>query len=224
LKNLRDKAEDRNEDEFYFGMMSRQGPGSRLQGGRHWKGTVSGDRGSKVMDMDTVRLLKTQDRGYVRTMRQVTTKKVERLEQQLVMTRGMDHLDDDEEGGEDFDDDDDDFMFDLPSKPTKAPRKIVFLDDEEEREDALDQAEEEKDKQLAKPKPAAEEAEEGEETEQEKSLRRLRRELERERKKLKVLTDVEQQLEEQKTKMAKTATSGGETRRGQKIKVRTRKR
>ncbi|KAM0309542.1 hypothetical protein ACHAPQ_012566, partial [Fusarium lateritium] len=52
LKNLRDKASERNEDEFYFGMMSRNGPGSRIQDGKRWSGTVHGDRGNKVMDVD----------------------------------------------------------------------------------------------------------------------------------------------------------------------------
>lgn len=232
LKHLRDKAEDRNEDEFYFGMMSRKGPGSRATDGKHWKGTVSGDRGNKAMDMETVRLLKTQDIAYIRTMRQVTAKKVAKLQEQVVLTRGLDRLDeeDDDEGDDDMDDDDDD-MFDLgPSKP-KAPRKIVFVDDEDEREDVMEEAEEETDRRAAKAEAEAAkkkteqaEGDEEEEAEQEKNLRRLRRRLEGEKKRLQALTEAERELEIQKAKMAKTATSGGETRRGQKIKVRTRKR
>ncbi|KAL6413225.1 cgi-94 protein [Ilyonectria robusta] len=105
LKALREKASERNEDEFYFGMLSRKGPGSRIMDGRRWTGTVEGDQ--------------------------------------------------------------------------------------------LERA---------------------------KALRRLRRQLELAQKKLKALSDVESALEVQRAKMAKTATSGGQTRKGKKIMVRTRKR
>lgn len=205
-------------------MMSRTGPGQRVTQGKSWNGRVQGDRGNAAMDVDTVRLLKTQDIGYVRTMRQVTRKEVARLEQQVVMTRGLHRLDDeDDDEDNEFDDDDDD-IFDLPVKP-KPARKIVFMDDEEERNEALDQGDEDADEDgdfeglKDKPKGA-----EGEEDEQAQNFRRLRRELDNARRKLQVLTDAERQLEIQKAKMAKTATSGGETRRGHKIKVRTRKR
>ncbi|GKU05052.1 u3 snornp-associated protein utp11 [Fusarium langsethiae] len=220
LKNLRDKAAERNEDEFYFGMMSRKGPGSRVKDGKTWSGTVQGDRGNKVMDVETVRLLKTQDLGYVRTMRQVVAKEVAKLEEQVVLTRGFDKLDEDE----DEDDQDSDSEFDFataPSKP-KAPRKIVFMDDEEQREetlqDHLDLEDEDEDDKKEEPK------EGDEEFERAKALRRLRRQLENARRKLKVLTDAEGELEIQRAKMAKTATSGGTTRKGKKIMVRTRKR
>ncbi|KAG8668419.1 hypothetical protein FPOAC2_07704 [Fusarium poae] len=213
LKNLRDKASERNEDEFYFGMMSRKGPGSKLKDGKSWSGKVQGDRGNKVMDVETVRLLKTQDLGYVRTMRQVVAKEVAKLEEQVVLTRGFDKLDEDEDQDQDSDSE-----FDFATAP-KAPRKIVFADDEEQREqtlqDHLDLEDEEE----------KEEKKEGdEEFERAKALRRLRRQLENARKKLKVLTDAEGELEIQKAKMAKTATSGGTTRKGKKIMVRTRKR
>ncbi|KAM0233240.1 hypothetical protein ACHAPO_007319 [Fusarium lateritium] len=216
LKNLRDKASERNEDEFYFGMMSRKGPGSKLKDGKTWSGKVQGDRGNKVMDVETVRLLKTQDLGYVRTMRQVVAKEVAKLEEQVVLTRGFDKLDEDED-----EDQDSDSEFDFATAP-KAPRKIVFADDEEQREQTLQDHldlndEEEKDEKK--------DMKEGdEEFERAKALRRLRRQLENARKKLKVLTDAEGELEIQKAKMAKTATSGGTTRKGKKIMVRTRKR
>ncbi|KAM5355108.1 hypothetical protein ACJ41O_001754 [Fusarium nematophilum] len=220
LKALRDKASERNEDEFYFGMMSRKGPGSRIKDGKRWSGTVEGDRGNRAMDVDTVRLLKTQDIGYVRTMRQVVSKEVARLEEQVVLTRGFDKLDEDEEE-DDEDDDDDEFDFSAPLKP-KAPRKIVFMDDEEQREETIqDQLDEDDADEASEGK---DEKKEGEVTERAKSLRRIRRQLENARKKLKVLTDVEGELEIQRAKMAKTATSGGTTRKGKKIMVRTRKR
>ncbi|CCT64900.1 related to cgi-94 protein [Fusarium fujikuroi] len=221
LKNLKEKAAERNEDEFYFGMMSRKGPGSRIQDGKRWSGTVEGDRGNKAMDVETVRLLKTQDIGYIRTMRQVVAKEVARLEEQVVLTRGFDKLDEDEDDADEGSDSEFDFAT-APSRP-KAPRKIVFMDDEEQREETILDLEDEED---------ADKTFEGfdddkkkeEDFERAKALRRLRRQLENARKKLKALTDAEGELEIQRAKMAKTATSGGTTRKGKKIMVRTRKR
>jgi U3 small nucleolar RNA-associated protein 11 len=59
LKSLRQKAADRNEDDFDVGMLSRAGPGNRLSNGRSWTGTIDGDRGNAAMSMEAVRLLKT---------------------------------------------------------------------------------------------------------------------------------------------------------------------
>jgi U3 small nucleolar RNA-associated protein 11 len=59
LTRLRQKATDRNKDEFYFAMNKE-----RTVQGVHVK-----DRGNASMPMDMVKLLKTQDEGYVRTMR-----------------------------------------------------------------------------------------------------------------------------------------------------------
>ncbi|KAF9771334.1 hypothetical protein IL306_011031 [Fusarium sp. DS 682] len=223
LKNLKEKAAERNEDEFYFGMMSRKGPGSRIQDGKRWSGTVEGDRGNKAMDVETVRLLKTQDIGYIRTMRQVVAKEVARLEEQVVLTRGFDKLDEDEEE-EDGSDSEFDFAT-APSKP-KAPRKIVFMDDEEQREETIqDHLDLEDEDDADKTFEGFDDDEKKDaEFERAKALRRLRRQLENARKKLKALTDAEGELEIQRAKMAKTATSGGTTRKGKKIMVRTRKR
>ncbi|KAL2675634.1 hypothetical protein Neosp_011824 [[Neocosmospora] mangrovei] len=224
LKALRDKAAERNEDEFYFGMLSRKGPGNRVKDGKKWSGTVQGDRGNKVLDVDTVRLLKTQDIGYIRTMRQVVAKEVAKLEEQVVLTRGFDKLDEDEEEQEDDDDSEFDFAT-APSKP-KAPRKIVFMDDEEQRENAILQKMEDDDEDAADKTFEGFDDEEKEEADLQraKSLRRLQLQLENARKKLNTLKTAEEELEIQRAKMAKTATSGGTTRKGKKIMVRTRKR
>ncbi|GAB0132802.1 Small subunit (SSU) processome component [Epichloe bromicola] len=228
LKSLRQKASERNEDEFYFGMMSRKGPGSRIKNGKSWTGTVEGDRGNKAMSVDTVRLLKTQDMGYIRTMRQVVAKEIARLEQQVVLTRGLDHLDHDEddegEGGGNADSGDD---MPKPSKP-KAARKIVFLDDEEEREATMlekleaerEDNEEEEDASADK----RDKDQDEEEFERARNVRRLRRRLANAKSKLKAFNDAEAALDVQRAKMAKTATSGGHTRRGKKLMVRARKR
>ncbi|KAL5607126.1 hypothetical protein FOBRF1_007623 [Fusarium oxysporum] len=221
LKNLKEKAAERNEDEFYFGMMSRKGPGSKIQDGKRWSGTVEGDRGNKAMDVETVRLLKTQDIGYIRTMRQVVAKEVARLEEQVVLTRGFDKLDEDE----DDEDEGSDSEFDFATAPSrsKEPRKIVFMDDEEQREETILDLEDEDD--ADKTFEGFDDDKKNEaEFERAKALRRLRRQLENARKKLKALTDAEGELEIQRAKMAKTATSGGNTRKGKKIMVRTRKR
>ncbi|KAK3180467.1 hypothetical protein K4F52_008195 [Lecanicillium sp. MT-2017a] len=224
LKSLRQKATERNEDEFYFGMMSRKGPGARIKAGKRWSGTVEGDRGNKGMDVDTVRLLKTQDIGYVRTMKQIAVKEVGKLEEQVILTRGLNHLDDDDAEDDDddgFDDSDEEDM-PMPAKP-RAPRKIVFADNEDERESAMheqldreEEAEEEDER--------ADEARDAAEAERVKSVGKLKRRLEQARRKLKALTEAEQELEIQQAKMAKTATSGGQSRRGKKLMVRARKR
>ncbi|KAF4954429.1 hypothetical protein FGADI_5295 [Fusarium gaditjirri] len=220
LKNLKDKAAERNEDEFYFGMMSRKGPGSKIQDGKRWRGTVEGDRGNKAMDVETVRLLKTQDIGYIRTMRQVVAKEVARLEEQVVLTRGFDKLDEDEDDEDEGSDSEFDFAT-APSRP-KAPRKIVFMDDEVQREETILDLEDADD--ADKTNEELDDDKKEAEFERAKALRRLRRQLENAQKKLKALTDAEGELEIQRAKMAKTATSGGTTRKGKKIMVRTRKR
>jgi U3 small nucleolar RNA-associated protein 11 len=86
LKALRAKALDKNPDEFYFGMMSRKGPSTM---GKNRTGTVDGDRGNQVLSQDAVRLFKTQDLGYVRTMRNKALKEVEELEKRTVGIKGQ---------------------------------------------------------------------------------------------------------------------------------------
>ncbi|KAI9885862.1 MAG: trifunctional histidinol dehydrogenase [Watsoniomyces obsoletus] len=71
LKHLRQKASDRNPDEFYFGMINTQ---------MAKDGTKIGDRGNKSLEMDVVRLLKTQDVGYLRVVIDRTRKDLEALE------------------------------------------------------------------------------------------------------------------------------------------------
>ncbi|KAG6107722.1 Small subunit (SSU) processome component [Claviceps humidiphila] len=231
LKSLRQKAADRNEDEFYFGMMSRKGPGSRIQNGKRWDGTVEGDRGNKSLSVETVRLLKTQDIGYIRTMRQVLVKEIARLEQQVVLTRGLDRLDDDNDDDDGADDDDNDLSDeDMPmaSRP-KAARKIVFLDDEEERQGTMlerleaEQEDHEEEENHASDGGKDQERDD-EEFERAKNLRRLKRQLANAKMKVQAFNDAEAALDVQRAKMAKTATSGGQSRRGKKLFVRARKR
>lgn len=195
LKSLREKAAERNDDEFYFGMMSRSGPGSALTRKNTFTGAVEGDRGNRAMDVDVVRLLKTQDLGYLRTVRNVARREREGLEERWVLAGGHELGDEDEDG-----------------ETGGRVKKIVFCEGEGEREAVV---EEDGDK-----------GEEGDKEEEKKAknLERLRVKLLNARKRVKALAEAEYQLELQQAKMAKTATSGGYTKGGHKIKVRERKR
>jgi U3 small nucleolar RNA-associated protein 11 len=59
IRRLRQKAADRNKDEFYFSMVRE-----KTKGGVHSK-----DRGNASLPVDVVKVLKTQDENYLRTMR-----------------------------------------------------------------------------------------------------------------------------------------------------------
>ncbi|RYO91153.1 hypothetical protein DL764_008321 [Monosporascus ibericus] len=243
LKALKRKAADRNEDEFYFGMLSRAGPSTVVSKGKRWTGTVDGDRGNRPMDVETVRLLKTQDMGYLRTQRTLALKEVKSLEERVVLLgASLDPAADGEWEDED-DDDDDDMMLDglddeiapPPSKKmkktaeTSKPKKIVFAEDADEREDMMEELEaatkEDEDDHLKGDKKKEKKDPERLRAEQrQRLLEKLRRRLQNARKKLGALARAENQLEVQRASMAKTATVGGVRKSGKKIKVRERKR
>jgi U3 small nucleolar RNA-associated protein 11 len=213
LKSLRQKAADRNEDEFYFGMLSRRGPGSTLTRTRKsFTGAVDGDRGNKAMDMETVRLLKTQDVGYLRTMRNVVAKEVKELQERVVLAGGA-------EGQEELDSEDD-----APAKRKNGAKKIVFLEDEAEREQILEEKIEEEEDEDEDMFDDEDEEEDEEAVRKERHLEKLRKRLQNSQKKLGALDQAEYELELQRARMAKTATYGGITKSGKKIKIRERKR
>lgn len=56
IKKLREKAAFRNKDEFYYGMVKGKTKG----------GVAVQDRGNEALSVDVVKLLKTQDLGYVK--------------------------------------------------------------------------------------------------------------------------------------------------------------
>lgn len=197
----------------------------KLAGGKKWTGTVAGDRGNKALDIDTVRLLKTQDLGYLRTMRNVVSKEVKELEEKAVIAGAFAGIGmhEDSIGEDDFDSEDEALH---GSKPQSKPKKIIFADSVEELDEKLPEAEQEdddvdmsdddferfekeKDPQMLK---------------REENAERLRRKLQNAKKKLKALTDAENELEMQRARMAKTATVGAIAKNGKKIKVRERKR
>lgn len=104
LKLLSEKARDRNPDEFSFKMMS-----SKVDK----QGKKVTDRGNPVLSQDVVKLLKTQDAGYIRTMLQMVRKEREELEQKLVVEEGEVRAVKD-------------------GKHTKQGRHRVYVDDEQE--------------------------------------------------------------------------------------------
>ncbi|KAF8640640.1 hypothetical protein AX17_000297 [Amanita inopinata Kibby_2008] len=74
LTRLRQKAAERNKDEFYFSMVKE-----KTKGGVHIK-----DRGNAALPTDIVKVLKTQDENYVRTMRMAGLKKIDSLKRRLM--------------------------------------------------------------------------------------------------------------------------------------------
>ncbi|KAK7985351.1 hypothetical protein PG996_005408 [Apiospora saccharicola] len=226
LKSLKRKAEDKNEDEFYHGMISRAGPSTWASKGKRWTGTVDGDRGNKALPMDVVRLMKTQDMGYLRTMRNVAGKDVKALEERVIGMGGsldprvLEEKDDDSE--DDWEDED---------GPATKPKKIVFADAVADREDKIlaemekEEAERQKQDEMKISSDGEEENPQTLRAEQrQRMLLKLHRRLQTARKKLQTLSTAENELELQRARMAKTSTIGGVTKSGKKFKVRERKR
>ncbi|KAF2107533.1 U3 snoRNP-associated protein-like protein Utp11 [Lophiotrema nucula] len=90
LKILKAKAKDRNPDEFSFAMMSSQVDSA---------GRKVADRGNKPLSMDVVKLLKTQDAAYIRTMLQMVRKERKELEERILLAdEDVKTLGDDDEG------------------------------------------------------------------------------------------------------------------------------
>ncbi|KAN0068659.1 Small-subunit processome [Elaphomyces granulatus] len=79
LQRLREKARDRNPDEFAFGMLSER---NRTQG-RH------GAREATALSHDAIKLLKTQDAGYLRVVGERVRRQVKRLEEDVNLQEGM---------------------------------------------------------------------------------------------------------------------------------------
>ena len=98
LGQLSNKAKERNPDEFAFGMMSAE----KGTAGKHGKGG-----NEALLSHDAVKLLKTQDSGYLRTVSNRGRREVEILEQQVRLSEAL------KEDG-----------------TSKAGKKIVFVDDE----------------------------------------------------------------------------------------------
>jgi U3 small nucleolar RNA-associated protein 11 len=91
VAQLRKQAANRNPDEFYFGMLREATVGGiatkRRRGGD--SGGGSGDAGARpeVLTADLLRVLKTQDAGYVRALQGAEERRVERMRASLQGTR-----------------------------------------------------------------------------------------------------------------------------------------
>ena len=73
LQRLRQKAADKNQDEFYTGMI-----GKKTQKGVHIE-----SRGNQALENDVVALLKTQDAGYLRKQLNTERKKHDALVEEI---------------------------------------------------------------------------------------------------------------------------------------------
>lgn len=128
LKRLEEKVRDRNPDEFAFGMMSS---GSN-RAGKHGAANRASAAG---MSHDAVKLLKTQDAGYLRTVGERVRRQLEKLEQEVRLQDGLQEIfggKEKEDDGEMDEDEDDEFGFDFGDEDVKKPRKMVFADDQVE--------------------------------------------------------------------------------------------
>lgn len=198
---------EKNPDEFYFGMMSQKGPSTS---GKNRTGTVNGDKGNQVLSQDAVRLFKTQDLGYVRTMRNRAAKEVETLKMQSVGIHGdgrrVVYVDDMDEQVERFEQGQDEDYSDSDSENMEDP-------EDESAKKATS----------ASVTPADLEA---------KRLRRLQQKeadkiegrLAVAQERLEALTQAEKALDLQRAKMNKAPAVGGVNKQGVKFKVRERKR
>lgn len=107
------------------------------QQGKHGRGTIGRDSATaRGLSHEAIKLLKTQDKGYLRTVGERTRREIERLEREVQLQNGMSESLGEkplmEEQAHDeferFDDDLDGLDFDAPPQP-KRPRKVVFADD-----------------------------------------------------------------------------------------------
>ncbi|WOO80664.1 U3 small nucleolar RNA-associated protein 11 [Vanrija pseudolonga] len=73
IKKLREKAAFRNKDEFYWGMIK----------GKTDNGVAIANRGNEALSVDVVKLLKTQDVGYIKVQIAQDEKKILKLRAQL---------------------------------------------------------------------------------------------------------------------------------------------
>ncbi|KAB8229820.1 hypothetical protein ETB97_005449 [Aspergillus alliaceus] len=133
LKRLEEKVRNRNPDEFAFGMMSSHSQ----KAGKHGTATRESAAG---LSHDAIKLLKTQDAGYLRTTGERIRRQIEKLEQEIRLQEGVSQVLGGNKGGEKKksrarDDDDDDFDFDFDEEEEEEeikPKKMVFVDDKRE--------------------------------------------------------------------------------------------
>ncbi|KAJ7361511.1 u3 small nucleolar RNA-associated protein 11 [Mycena albidolilacea] len=129
LTRLKQKVAERNKDEFYFSMSKQTSKG----------GVHVADRGNVALPQDIVKVLKTQDENYVRTMRTAGLKKIDKIKAQLTAMADLmkpGGLENDEDI-EELEPDEIETLQDagiIPKRKGKgrAPKHIVFVDNEDE--------------------------------------------------------------------------------------------
>lgn len=216
MKILKQKAQDRNPDEFSFAMMNSKvdSQGRKVQ-----------DRGNKALSVDVVKLLKTQDAGYIRTMLQMVRKEREELEQRLVLEEDEVRALKDGENGK------------------KGTRKVFVGNVEEQKKFSEDdwfrkggdwpdqEAEDDEEEEVLPKKPSKKEQEaqwlaEKEERalnhKRRRTQERVAAHLENIKARERELMAAEEELEKQRAKMNNTV--GGINKHGVKFKIRERKR
>lgn len=191
------------------------------------------DRGNKSLNTDVVKLLKTQDAGYIRTMLQMVRKEREDLERRLVLDdEKVTVLKDGEEGRkgkhtvyvgkkEEQDEFDDDEWFgkggELPGRVGQGQEWA----DEDDEHDALKQ-----ERKISKKQQEARELAQKQErafmSKRERAQQRAAAHLEAIKRRERDLMTAEEELEIQRAKMQHTV--GGVNKNGVKFKIRERKR
>ncbi|GAD98746.1 U3 small nucleolar RNA-associated protein Utp11, putative [Paecilomyces variotii No. 5] len=123
LQRLREKARDRNPDEFAFGMLSDRTAKQGKHGARE---------AGQSLSNEAAKLLKTQDAGYLRTVGERIRREMERLEQEVQMQDGIQEvLGEGQTKQKDVDEEDDFFDFEEEEEDGK-PQKVVFAESREE--------------------------------------------------------------------------------------------
>ncbi|EME85248.1 uncharacterized protein MYCFIDRAFT_85232 [Pseudocercospora fijiensis CIRAD86] len=213
IKALAQKASERNEDEFYFGMVNAQSRGG-VKVAKRGAENAGGTTGS--LDVDVVKLMKTQDLGYLRTQLQRVRNERGRLEKEVVVAEiGVD------------------------VEGSGRGRRKVFVDSAEAEDVGVpalpeqpEQGDADFDMDFDGLDDPSEEGSDGEEglTPEERAVRqRKRHALEVRQRKLDALEEQEEKLsaalqavEHQRAKM--NGTTGGTNKNGQRFKIRQRKR
>lgn len=229
LKILKEKAHDRNPDEFSFGMMN-----SRVDA----QGRKMGDRGNKALSMDVVKLLKTQDAGYIRTMLQMVRKEREELEQRMVLAdREVTVLRDGEDGKkgkhvvyvgdvEEQKEFDEENWFgkggEWPDKLGISRKGSTTFVDEQPGEDGAAGRPRKLSKKQREAKDAAEKEERNSIKRRQRTQERAAAHLEAVKARERDLMAAEEELDKQRAKMHNTV--GGVNKQGVKFKIRERKR
>ncbi len=228
LKILSEKARDRNPDEFSFKMMS-----STVDS----KGRKVADRGNEALSTDVVKLLKTQDAAYIRTMLQQVRRERQKLEERLTLeeqgeVRALKDGDDGPEGKHRVfvDNEEEQQGFDADAwfgegKAMPTASKPGFQwEDEDEDEEEEEQRPQKKTLSAKKLKEQEEEAKRMKKFEKTRSRAQSRTafRLQMAKKKERELVAAEEELEKQRAKMSSSV--GGVNKNGVKFKIRERKR